>query len=63
MTEHDLLAWLIPAFGTVICVVGVGILDQLKRLGNHIEKLSINMATIAERVNSHEKRISRLESD
>jgi hypothetical protein len=53
---------MVPGFATVLSLIGLGIFQQIKKLANQMEKLSINMAVIAERVNHHEKRIHRLET-
>lgn len=61
MSEHDLLSWVIPAFAAVLSAIGLGIFNQLKKLTTSVQKLSVNMAVIAERVNHHERRIGFLE--
>ncbi len=60
MTEHEVLVWLIPALGAVISFVGVGILNQLKLLAECIKGLAVDMAVIAEKVSSHERRIRKV---
>ena len=61
MSEHDLLTWMVPAFGSIISFIGVGIFSQLKKMTMTIQALSVDLAVIAERVNGHEKRINRIE--
>lgn len=61
MSEHDALTWLVPAFASIMSFIGLGILNQLKKLTATIQTLSVDLAVIAERVNGHEKRINRLE--
>lgn len=62
MSERDLLLWLIPGFGSVMSLLGMGVFGQLKKMTATLERLSIDIAVIAERVNSHEKRINHLEN-
>lgn len=61
MSEHELIAWLIPGFAAIISMIGGGIWHQLTQLSDLTRKLSVSMAVIADRVDHHEKRISRLE--
>lgn len=61
MSERDLLMWLIPVFGGVMSFLGVGVFSQLRNMSETLQRLAVDMSTIAERVNSHEKRIDRLE--
>lgn len=61
MNERDLLLWLIPGFGSVMSMVGLGVFGQLRQMSVTLQSLAVDMAKIAEKVDSHEKRIDRLE--
>jgi predicted NBD/HSP70 family sugar kinase len=61
MQAGQLLDLAIACIGTLLVVIGGRISNDLHRLTEAVEDLKLSMATTAERVESHEKRLSRLE--
>lgn len=48
--------------GTLLLGVAGYIANQMKRLTDGVEQLNLKMAVVVERVDSHEKRLSKLET-
>lgn len=61
MTEHELILWMVPAFGAVISAVGIGVWHILVKIFESLQGLNVKIAVVIERQNNHEVRIEKLE--
>lgn len=61
MTTQEILQVALGTIGSMALYIGSRISQDLHKLTQSVERLNERMATIIERVDSHEKRISKIE--